>query len=141
MHDVRAAPVVLGQLGAFPDGLLVPVPVDGRSLLVVRLGADVFVAVNRCPHRGLPLVTDSRPLDDRRGVIRCPWHGSEFDVRTGAALRRCAAAGVPAGRYRTRHQVLRRLGGLERLAALVDDAGQLVVLLPAGQRHVPSGVR
>jgi 3-phenylpropionate/trans-cinnamate dioxygenase ferredoxin subunit len=51
--------------------------------------------LNRCPHQGGSLcsgrqsgvVTSSRPGEyatSRSGeIIRCPWHGWEFDLRTG----------------------------------------------------------
>ena len=55
----------------------------------------MFALLNRCPHQGGSLV-DGRliglveapvPGDyrySRQGeILRCPWHGWEFDVRTG----------------------------------------------------------
>jgi nitrite reductase/ring-hydroxylating ferredoxin subunit len=35
-----------------------------------------------CPHQGLPLTT--KP--DADGSITCPWHGYQFDVRTGLCV-------------------------------------------------------
>ena len=73
--------------------------VNKRSVGVMRLG-DRFIAVlNHCPHAGAPVCqgqftgtyfwSDERhalDLDKERPVIRCPWHGWEFDVESGAAL-------------------------------------------------------
>jgi nitrite reductase/ring-hydroxylating ferredoxin subunit len=36
-----------------------------------------------CPHQGLPL--EGEP--DADGVMTCPWHGYQFDARTGRCLR------------------------------------------------------
>jgi nitrite reductase (NADH) small subunit len=60
---------------------------------------DEFFAVrNKCPHRGAPLCEGtvggtfltSRPNEYVFGmenrVLRCPWHGWEFDLRTGRSL-------------------------------------------------------
>ncbi len=141
MSDRGAAVVALGQLRDFPEGSLVPMTTGGRSLIVARLGDEVYVALNRCPHRGLPLAAEGRPIDDPGGVIRCPWHGSRFDVRTGASLRTCTAYPRPASRHWTRRPVVRRLGGLEQLQSTVDSAGQVVVELPDAQAHARSGTR
>ena len=35
-----------------------------------------------CPHKGLPL--DCEP--DEGGIVTCPWHGYQFDVKTGACV-------------------------------------------------------
>ena len=58
------------------------VDLDGRAVLVVRLG-DEFVAVsNQCGSSPLPL--NFSRLDG--ATLRCSWHGCQYDVRTGARL-------------------------------------------------------
>ncbi|MBV9804389.1 MAG: Rieske (2Fe-2S) protein [Solirubrobacterales bacterium] len=69
-------------------------------VLVVRLeDGSLHALVNRCLHQGAPLsagqlghgstgaggVGDYRP-DESVAVLRCPWHGYEYDVRTGCTL-------------------------------------------------------
>ena len=74
------------------------VEVEGRSIGVFNLG-DVFVAVlNICPHALAPVcrgrvsgtTLPSPPGEYRWGregeILACPWHGWEFDLRTGRAL-------------------------------------------------------
>jgi nitrite reductase/ring-hydroxylating ferredoxin subunit/uncharacterized membrane protein len=47
------------------------------------LTADAFaVFEDRCPHRGGSLA-DGCLID---GTVQCPWHGSQFDVRTGQVV-------------------------------------------------------
>lgn len=57
-----------------------------------------WALLNRCPHKGAPLclgdqmgyvesgnpfsVTESRPGE----IIRCPWHGWEFDITDGRSV-------------------------------------------------------
>lgn len=77
------------------------VEVDGRAVGVFRLGDEVYAYLNVCPHQGGPVGTGglfpairgevrNRRLreyhDPDTTVIACPWHGWEFDVRTGSCL-------------------------------------------------------
>jgi nitrite reductase (NADH) small subunit len=72
--------------------------VDGREVGVVldQASRSLYGLRNRCPHHGGPLCLGTvRPrLTGRPGayalaeatVIRCPWHGWEFDPRTGVCV-------------------------------------------------------
>jgi len=73
-------PVV--RLSDLADGAVVSVDVLGHPLALIRRGADVRALDGRCPHRGGPL--DEGMVD--AGVIRCPWHGFEYDVETGESV-------------------------------------------------------
>src|ERR1700733_9313663 len=68
--------------------------------VVIRLrDGSLHALVNRCLHHGAPLsrgrlgpgsrgaagVGDHRP-DTTVDALRCPWHGYEYDVRTGCTL-------------------------------------------------------
>jgi len=69
--------------------------VAGREIGVLRLADGTLAAVrNRCPHSGAPLCRGT-PVERLTGVpgtyagsgrtvLRCPWHGWEFDVVTGS---------------------------------------------------------
>jgi nitrite reductase/ring-hydroxylating ferredoxin subunit len=71
------------------------VEIGGRTVGVFNVNGEYFAVLNRCPHQGgslcsgrqTGLVTSSRPGEyttSRAGeIIRCPWHGWEFDLRTG----------------------------------------------------------
>jgi nitrite reductase/ring-hydroxylating ferredoxin subunit len=71
------------------------VTIKGREIGVFNVGGEFFALANRCPHAGGPmcegrvvgLVLSSRPGQysiSRKGeFLRCPWHGWEFDIRTG----------------------------------------------------------
>lgn len=72
--------------------------VDGRSIGVFNVAGRFYALHNGCPHRGGPLCEGRvcgtvLPTDDyafrygREGeILRCAWHGWEFDIRTGQAL-------------------------------------------------------
>ena len=69
--------------------------IAGRPIAVFNLGGEFFGLLNRCPHQGgglcdgvvTGLVQSPQPgtyLYSRKGeIVRCPWHGWEFDIRTG----------------------------------------------------------
>jgi nitrite reductase/ring-hydroxylating ferredoxin subunit len=71
------------------------VTVHGRQVGLFNLDGEYFALLNRCPHAGAELcrgvVTGLVQSDgpghyhlERPGeFIRCPWHGWEFDIRTG----------------------------------------------------------
>ena len=68
------------------------------SIGVFNLDGRFYALMNVCPHQGAPLCLGhihgtyrpspvhrfDRALDGR--VLRCPWHGWEFDVVTGKGL-------------------------------------------------------
>src|SRR4051794_1714150 len=74
------------------------VEIKGRSIGVVHTVAGWFTIRNNCPHQGAPLcagvvtgtMLPSGPDEMVWGldgcVVRCPWHGWEFDLRTGRSL-------------------------------------------------------
>jgi nitrite reductase/ring-hydroxylating ferredoxin subunit len=86
---------VVARVGEIPPGGRKIVEVAGRSIGVFNVGGAFFALRNRCPHQGGPLcqgrlsgaVVSSHPGEYeyvRDGeILRCPWHGWEFDVRTG----------------------------------------------------------
>ena len=86
---------VVAAATELPPGSRKLVNVRGRPIAVFNLGGEYFGLLNRCPHQGGHLceglvtsaVTADRPGEyrlSRHGeIIRCPWHGWEFDIRTG----------------------------------------------------------
>lgn len=83
----RADEVAPGEAKAFT--------VEGREIAVFNLDGEYFALSNRCPHEGGPLACGRivglfdadepgryRYSPERR-LLKCPWHGWEFDVRTG----------------------------------------------------------
>lgn len=53
---------------------------DGREIAIFNVDGHFFALDNACPHMGGPLGEGC--LEGHRVV--CPWHGWEFDVRSGA---------------------------------------------------------
>lgn len=91
---------------------LVEVEAGNVTLVLTRLGGHVVALENRCTHRGGGLADGSR-ID---GCVECPWHGSRFDLTTGAVTRGPATRPQPAyevreaaGRVEVRRQEERGL--------------------------------
>ena len=57
------------------------VTVDGRSIALTRCGGRLGALDNHCPHQGGPLGEGSI----EKGLLRCPWHGYDYDPLTGRA--------------------------------------------------------
>jgi nitrite reductase/ring-hydroxylating ferredoxin subunit len=74
------------------------VSIAGRSIGIFNVDGHFFAVRNRCPHKGGalcagPLCGTALPVDGfkfvygREGrILRCAWHGWEFDIETGQAL-------------------------------------------------------
>ena len=71
-HAVRAADVP-------GEARVRSVTVDGRSLALTRCGGTLGALDNHCPHQGGPLGEGSI----EKGLLRCPWHGYDYDPLTG----------------------------------------------------------
>jgi pyruvate oxidase len=63
------------------EGRVRSVVVDGRTVAVARCGARLGALDNKCPHQGGPLGEGSI----EKGLLRCPWHGYDYDPVTGQA--------------------------------------------------------
>jgi 3-phenylpropionate/trans-cinnamate dioxygenase ferredoxin subunit len=86
---------VVATAGEIPPGGRKIVTVRGREIGVFNHGGEYFALLNRCPHQGgelcrgtlVGLVTSSEPgrFDYSRPgeMLKCPWHGWEYDIRTG----------------------------------------------------------
>lgn len=86
---------VVARARDIPPGTRKTVSVRGRTIAVFNVKGDYLAILDRCPHQGgslskgklVGLVEAKRPGEvcyHRQGeIIRCPWHGWEFDLRTG----------------------------------------------------------
>jgi nitrite reductase/ring-hydroxylating ferredoxin subunit len=86
---------VIAPLQELPPGSRKTVTIGGRPIVIFNIGGELFALLDRCPHQGGPLsqgrltglVEAPEPgkyCFSRTGeILRCPWHGWEFDVRTG----------------------------------------------------------
>jgi len=122
----------VAQAGEIAPGRRKLVSVGGTEIGLFNVGGNVRAYRNACPHAGGPVCAGrvsgtsmpSRVYEYIYGmegrILRCPWHGWEFDLKTGEHI-------VDA---RTRlKEVTVETGSLERFPLEQRD-GTLYVLLP-----------
>ncbi|GIP33325.1 Rieske (2Fe-2S) protein [Paenibacillus sp. J2TS4] len=86
------------ETGDVPEGGHVIVNVEGRDIGVYHIDGEYYALYNYCPHQGAPLCAGmvcgtTMPSEvyeyefGRAGeIVRCPWHGWEFEIKTGKSL-------------------------------------------------------
>ncbi len=86
---------VVAPVHDVPPGTRKLFTVAGRPIAIFNLEGAYFGLLNRCPHQGgslcdglvtglLQSFGPGQYSYSRKGeIIRCPWHGWEFDIRTG----------------------------------------------------------
>ena len=110
----------IGTVASFDDPGRRVIEIAGMQVGVFRLDGEFYAYENKCPHLGGPACQGKilpRVLEDvtenKKSLGRvfarnqlnviCPWHGFEFDIRTGSHV------AVP--KYRLRPVVVRTEGG------------------------------
>ena len=79
MHYVNVA-----RIQDLPPGTCLSVDVTGdRDVALCNVDGAILALQNTCPHAGGPLGDGTLEGD----VVRCPWHGWTFNVRTGQCLK------------------------------------------------------
>jgi 3-phenylpropionate/trans-cinnamate dioxygenase ferredoxin subunit len=86
---------IVARAEDIPPGARKLVHVAGRDIVVLNTKGELFALSDKCPHKGGSLsrgkltgvVSSPEPgvYEYKRPgeILRCPWHGWEFDVRTG----------------------------------------------------------
>lgn len=86
---------VVARVDEIADGASKLVHVAGRAIALFNVKGEFFAIANRCPHEGadlckgkiVALIESDEPgvvrLSRHGELVRCPWHGWEFDIRTG----------------------------------------------------------
>src|SRR6202044_745381 len=81
----------------------------GREIGVFNIGGAYYALLSKCPHKGAELCKGSivsRVTSDEPGqynmipdseMIRCPWHGWQYDLRTGQSW--CDSDNVSLRKY------------------------------------------
>lgn len=88
----------VATLNDIPEGSHKIVEVKGRSIGIYNIKGEFYALNNYCPHQGAELCKgtvcgtnlESDVYDYIYGrdqeIVRCPWHGWEFDIKTGISL-------------------------------------------------------
>jgi nitrite reductase (NADH) small subunit len=88
----------VGEAEAIAEGECMIVEVEGRSIGVYRVNGELYALHNRCPHEGaqlckgpvcgttLPSLVYEYEYGRKGELVRCPWHGWEFEIKTGKSI-------------------------------------------------------
>ncbi|MDH3752498.1 MAG: thiamine pyrophosphate-binding protein [Acidimicrobiia bacterium] len=68
------------DLDEVPEGRVTTITVGRRSLAITHFDGQYGALDNHCPHQGGPLGEGSI----EKGLLRCPWHGYDYDPLTGS---------------------------------------------------------
>jgi nitrite reductase/ring-hydroxylating ferredoxin subunit/uncharacterized membrane protein len=79
LHRAKA-PLVVAQAAELLVDQMKLLRIDGRRIVLARTEEGYTAFDDRCTHRGASLA-DGTVIS---GTVQCPWHGSQFDVHTGA---------------------------------------------------------
>jgi nitrite reductase/ring-hydroxylating ferredoxin subunit len=86
---------VVATLAEMPPGARKLVTIGTREIALFNIDGEFFAVLDRCPHQKgslckgqlIGLVESAEPGEYRysrpQQIVRCPWHGWEFDLRTG----------------------------------------------------------
>ena len=101
-----------GKLGVDQMRLL---RIAGRSqrLVLARTETGYVAFDDHCPHKGGTLAGGAMIC----GTVQCPWHGSQFDVTSGALKAGPATTGIATYTVRANGRTLRIEGVLKERAA------------------------
>ena len=83
--------VKVAMTSEVPEGKMKAVQMLGHDVCIANVGGNYYAIGNLCTHVHGPLAQGS--LKDY--VVTCPWHGSQFDLRTGEVKRGPASTPEP----------------------------------------------
>jgi len=74
--------IKVAELHEVKEGSLFHLEADGELICLTKIDDIVYAFTDNCTHINGPL--NEGELEGCK--ITCPWHGAEFDVRTGKVL-------------------------------------------------------
>jgi 3-phenylpropionate/trans-cinnamate dioxygenase ferredoxin subunit len=86
---------VVGRVSDLPEGGRLLIELQGHKVGIFHVRGRYYALLNRCPHMGAELCRGSIlghleaagpgefNYDASRSLVRCPWHGWEYDLATG----------------------------------------------------------
>ncbi|MEZ4861737.1 MAG: Rieske (2Fe-2S) protein [Caldilineaceae bacterium] len=128
---------IVAPVSELPVGARKIVEINGRTIGVFNIKGHYYALRNLCPHQAAPLcrgivtgtTLPSQPGEyiwDRDGeIIRCPWHGWEFDLTTGRSV-----FNPHKLRVKTYEVTVERAGALVKEQRNADDEDPAVETYP-----------
>jgi nitrite reductase (NADH) small subunit len=88
----------VAEVNEIQEGQSKIIDLEGRSIGLYRIGDEYYALHNRCPHEGaqlckgqicgttLPSKVYEYEFGRKGELVRCPWHGWEFEIKTGKSV-------------------------------------------------------
>jgi nitrite reductase/ring-hydroxylating ferredoxin subunit len=86
--------IKMAEVKDLPTGQAAAFTVEGHTIALFNVEGTYYAIANTCTHDGGPLSEG----EVQGTKVTCPWHGAEFDLKTGAVLGPPAFEGVPSYR-------------------------------------------
>lgn len=87
--------IKVAQVKDVDTGTAILVELEGERIALFNVNGTFYAIGDTCTHSGGPLSEGDLDGD----VVTCPWHGAQFDVKTGEVL------GPPADEPVTNYRV------------------------------------
>jgi nitrite reductase/ring-hydroxylating ferredoxin subunit len=84
--------IIIAAAKDVPPGQAAAFTVEGQKIALFNVEGTYYAIDDSCTHRGGPLSEG----DVQGTKVTCPWHGADFDLKTGTALGPPAQKGVPS---------------------------------------------
>jgi nitrite reductase/ring-hydroxylating ferredoxin subunit len=75
--------IEVASVDQIKNGELKVFDVNGESIILINLNGQFYAYKNQCSHMELEL-TDAEIEGE---ILTCPWHGAQFDIKTGEVVR------------------------------------------------------
>jgi nitrite reductase/ring-hydroxylating ferredoxin subunit len=75
--------IKVAEIDEIEDGELKAIEADGEPICLAKVDGEICAFTDNCTHISGPLNEGELEGD----VLTCPWHGAQFNVRTGKVLR------------------------------------------------------
>jgi nitrite reductase/ring-hydroxylating ferredoxin subunit len=86
--------IKIAEVTDVPVGQAAAFTVEGQRIALFNVEGTYYAIADTCTHADGPLSEG----EVQGTKVTCPWHGAEFDLKTGAVLGPPAFEGVPSFR-------------------------------------------
>jgi len=73
----------VGKVSEYPPGTMKRFSLDSKDVLVANVNGSFYAISGKCSHKGGDLAKGKLIGH----IVRCPLHGSEYDLRTGRVVK------------------------------------------------------
>jgi len=91
--EIRMGFVKVASTKDLTQGKMMGTEAGGEQILIANVDGKYYAVGDKCTHRGCKLSGGSLEED---GVVKCPCHGSKFNVKTGEVVKGPAKTPEPA---------------------------------------------